>query len=91
MPNQVSDFRLYTHTCQLGFRVRLPEWQFHAESAVGRWARERLRCGTWDAWVRDLRTCLPTVPPDSLGRHLIQFLDGGAERRSERSVSAPNA
>ena len=51
-----------------GGGVRLPERQFPAESAVGRWARERLQCGEWDAWLRDLRACLPRAPPGLLER-----------------------
>ena len=39
--------------------MRLPERQFPAESVVGQWAGERLRCGEWDAWLPELRTCLP--------------------------------
>ena len=59
--------------------MRLPERQLPAESAVGRWARERLRCGEWDAWLHDLRACLPRAPPGLLERRLIQFLDGRVE------------
>ena len=58
-----------------GLWVRLPERQFPAKSAVVRWAGERLRCSEWDAWVRDLRACLPRAPPGLLERRLIQFLD----------------
>ena len=56
--------------------MRLPERQFPAVSEVGPWARERLRCSEWDAWLRNLRACLPRPPPE---RHLIQFLDWGVE------------
>ena len=59
--------------------MRLPERQFPAESAVGRWARERLRCGEWDVWLRELRTCLPRAPPGLLERRFIEFLDWGVE------------
>ena len=59
--------------------MRLPERQFPAESEVGRRAQERLQCSEWDAWLRDLRACLPRAPPGLLERHLIQFLDWGLE------------
>ena len=62
-----------------GSWVRLPERQFPAMSEVGRWARERLRCSEWDAWLRNLRACLPRSPPGLLERCLIQFLDWGVE------------
>ena len=62
-----------------GLWVWLPERQFPAESAVGQWAWERLQCGEWDAWLRDVRACLPKAPPGLLERHLIQFLDWGPE------------
>ena len=51
-----------------GLWVRLPERQLPAKSAMGRRARERLRCGEWDAWLRDLRACLPMAPPGLLER-----------------------
>ena len=53
--------------------VRLPERQFPAVLEVGRWARERLRCGEWDVWLRNLRACLPRALPGVLERRLIQF------------------
>ena len=59
--------------------MRLPERQFPAALEVGRCARQRLRCGEWDAWLRILRACLPRAPPGLLERRLIQFLDGGVE------------
>ena len=55
--------------------MRLPERQFPAMWEVGRWARERLPCGGWDEWLRNLRACIPTAPPGLLERRLIQFLD----------------
>ena len=55
--------------------VQLPERQFPAASEVGRWDRERLRCGECDAWLRDLRACLPRAPLGLLERLLIQFPD----------------
>ena len=61
----------------------LPEGQFPAESVVGRWARERLQCGEWDAWLRDLRACLPRAPPGLLEPWLIQFLDWGVEAATD--------
>ena len=62
-----------------GLWVRLPDRQFPAESAVDRWAPERLQCGEWDAWLRDLRACLPRAPPCLLERRLSQFVDWGVE------------
>ena len=59
--------------------VRLPERRLSAESELGGWAPERLHCGEWDAWLRDLRACLPRAPPGLLERRLIRFLDGGME------------
>ena len=59
--------------------MRVPERQFPAESAVGRWARERLQCGEWDTWLCDLRACLPRAPPGLLERRLGLFLDWGWE------------
>ena len=50
-----------------------------AASEVVQWAREHLWCGQWDAWLRDLRACLPRAPPGLLERRLIQFLDWGVE------------
>ena len=64
------------------------ERQFPAESAVGRWARERLQWGEWDACMPDLRACLPRAPPGLLGRRLIQFLDLGVE--AARDLRQPN-
>ena len=55
--------------------MRLPERRFPAESEVGRWARERLRCGEWDAWLRNLCACPPRAPAGLLERRVIQFLD----------------
>ena len=60
-----------------GLWLRLPERQFPAGSEVGRWARERLRCGEWDVWARNLHACLPRAPPGLLERRLSQFLDWG--------------
>ena len=51
-----------------GSWVRLPERQFPAASEVGRWARERPRCGEWDAWLRDLRACLPRALAGLVGK-----------------------
>ena len=62
-----------------GLWVRLPERQFPAESAVGPWARERLQCGQGDAWLRDLRACLPRALLGLLERRLIKFLDSGVQ------------
>ena len=59
--------------------MRLPERQFPAVLEVGRWARERLRCGEWDAWLRNLHACLPRGPPGLVERRLTQFLDQGVE------------
>ena len=59
--------------------MRLPKRQFPAKSAVGWWAWERLQCGEWDAWLRDLRACLPRAPPGLLERRFIQFMDLGVE------------
>ena len=58
-----------------GLWVRLPERQFPAESEVGWWAREHLQCDEWDAWLRDLRACLPRALPGLLAGRLIQFRD----------------
>ena len=79
---------------QLGFWVRLPERRFPAALAVsmGRWARERLRCGEWDAWLRELCTCLPRAPLGLLERRLIQFLEWGGWRRlgtCDSQISCP--
>ena len=52
-------------------------------------ARERLRCGEWDAWLRDLRACLPRAPPGLLERRLIQFLDWGVE--AARDLRQPDS
>ena len=59
--------------------MRLLERQFLAGSEVGQWARERLRRGEWDVWLRNLRAYLPRAPPGSLDRRLIQYLDWGME------------
>ena len=64
------------------------ERQFSAASEVGRWARERLLCSEWDAWLRNLRACLPRAPPGLLERRLIQFLDGGVE--AARDLQQPD-
>ena len=59
-------------------RVRLvAERQFPTVSEMGRLARERLRCGEWDAWLRNLHAFLPKARPSLLERRLIQFLDCG--------------
>ena len=55
---------------------------------MGRWARERLQCGEWDAWLRDLRACLPRAPPGLLERRLIQFLELGVE--AARDLQQPD-
>ena len=62
-----------------GSWVRLPERQFPAASEVGRWARERLQCGEWDAWLHNLRACLPRAPPGFVGEALdpISRFGGG--------------
>ena len=59
--------------------MRLPERQFPAASEVGRWARERLRCGAWDAWLRNRRACLPRAPLGLSERRLIQIREWGVE------------
>ena len=59
------------HQARPGSWVRLPERQLPAVSEVRRCARERLRCGEWDAWLHHLRACLPTAPPGLLERRLI--------------------
>ena len=48
-------------------------------AAAGRWAGERLQCGEWDAWLRDLSACLPGAPPGLFERRLLQFFDRGVE------------
>ena len=55
--------------------MRLPERQFPPVLEVGRWAPERVRCGEWDVWLRNVRACLLRAPPGLLERRLIQFLD----------------
>ena len=64
---------------QRGLWVRLPARQSPAGSEVGRWARERLRCGDWDLWLRNQHACLPRAPPGLLERCLIQFLEREVE------------
>ena len=68
--------------------MRPPERRFPAESAVGWWAGERLRCAEWDVWLRDLRACLPRAPPGLSVRRLIQFLDWRVE--AARDLRQPN-
>ena len=38
-----------------------------------------MRCGEWDAWLRNLRACLPRAPPGLLERRLIHFVDSVVE------------
>ena len=64
---------------QRGLLVRLPERQFPAESEVGWWVWEHLRCGDWDEWSGNLRVCLPRAPQGLLEGRLIQFLEWGGE------------
>ena len=67
-----------------GLWVRLPQRQFPAGSEVGRWARERLRCGEWDAWLRNPRACLPRAPAGVVGAADTTAPDLCAAMRSRR-------